>query len=308
MFRKVVGHSLSILQTLPSNADASVIEAQFSGQLQDTQTVDIASLKVRRLKDLKSNADGTVETPFKGMGPAYASGLDGLHTPGVKPEETESTSTVQLISNAQENTSGVAASSKAVYPDFDATASISKSVATEVYAAVLVNAATNRSDAAAEDTELQPWNFSHNGLPTKSQENGVKLNIDAGTGTNNRVFHGIVSISEDHHSPESGRASGSLDEKTPSIYSEYGPMLTLSTTQGKTVAFTQCRRFGQQVPPDDSSTTLPVVLKPSIFQGALLTVPNYFRCKYDVSTGKEGRGVLPENRPTGRNLDDTRAQ
>jgi hypothetical protein len=213
---------------------------------------------------------------------------------------------VQFTSNAQENSSGGAASLNDVYPEFDAAAAMSKSVATEVYAAVLVNAATNRSDAAAEDTELQPWNFSHNGLPTKSQENGVKLNIDAGTGTNNRVSNDTVSISEDHHSSESGRASGSLDEN--SVYSEYGPMLTLSTTQGKTVAFTQCRRFGQQVPPDDSSTTLPVVLKPSIFQGDMPTVPNYFRCKYAVSTGKEGRGVLPENRPTGRNLDDTRAQ
>jgi hypothetical protein len=102
---------------------------------------------------------------------ACDTGLNELHIHNVKPQ-LQSNLPVHRTSNAQENTFGVATSSKSEPTKFDTAANSSKYVVDGVHAPVLDTLATNRSDRAVGAMNIQQYcqfptlQQSHNGLPT----------------------------------------------------------------------------------------------------------------------------------------------
>jgi hypothetical protein len=129
---KVVAPPFATCHTDQNALDTQRTELQSAGNFQIHRGRRYRLASTLQADGVHLHVDKKVENPVKDMETAYASGVDGLHTPDVKPHNCNATLLLQRTSTAQENTFAVATSSKDEPTNFDTTTNLSKSVVTKV--------------------------------------------------------------------------------------------------------------------------------------------------------------------------------
>jgi hypothetical protein len=106
----------------------------------------------------------------------------------------------------------------------------------------------------------------------------------------------------------SSSSAAGFASDTPTIYAQHGQMLIITLSQGVEFPFSYSRRFSQLAPPQPSDFIVKVVVQliPT-GEGDVRSVPTHFQhCK--PSAQVQGREVLKDKRPKGRNRGNAKAQ
>ena len=309
---EVVAPIVATGYTDPNVSDMQRIECHPDQDFQVYQGVRYWLATTQQADAVQPNPDKKGKKSVNGMEPpACDPGLNGLYIQNEKMQ-LQSTLLLQRTSNAQENTFGVATSSKSEPTNSDTAANSSKSAVGEVHAPILstcadaiadVDAATNVGAAAYVN------NAQYDSIPRISflkAGSGNKTQLLNASGTGHSIPNDSGAAPGGQQSADRESESGQL--KQESIYSQCGPMCTITTTKDGSIAFNQANRFNAPVPQNDSSTIMKVVLKTPSVQGDLETVPFIHVGCQCAPTGREGREVQPEKRPVGRHRGDVRAQ
>ena len=154
---KVVAPIVATGYTDPNVSDMQRIECHPDRDFQVYQGVRYWLATTQQADAVQPNPDKKGKKSVNGMEPpACDPGLNGLHIQNEKMQ-LQSTLLLQRTSNAQENTFGVATSSKSEPTNFDTAANSSKSAVVEVHAPILDTCATNRSDTAVVSMNIQHY-------------------------------------------------------------------------------------------------------------------------------------------------------